>query len=110
MVFTTKSNTICWTVTQHLSSEMRKEHDGFRNSEWSSEAAGAMCNEVKDFPIRGGINNNLTIGDLINRTPRELISKVMLEEKVFETWYSGRTVLIGDGMFCAWGWWGGSLI
>ncbi|ORZ11411.1 hypothetical protein BCR41DRAFT_408997 [Lobosporangium transversale] len=37
-----------------------------------------------------------TLGDLIDRTDRELISKVMLEEKIFETWYDRRIVLIGD--------------
>ncbi|KAI1293403.1 hypothetical protein EDD11_008426 [Mortierella claussenii] len=30
-------------------------------------------------------------------TPKDLISKVYVEEKMFETWYHGRTVLIGDG-------------
>ena len=38
-----------------------------------------------------------TVGDLIDRTAPQLISKVMLEEKLFKTWYHGRTVLIGDG-------------
>lgn len=40
----------------------------------------------------------MTMGDLIDRTPKELISKVMLEEKLFETWFGGRVVLLGDGM------------
>ncbi|KAG0347053.1 hypothetical protein BG004_000219 [Podila humilis] len=39
-----------------------------------------------------------TYGDLIDKTPRNLISRVMFEEKGFRTWYSGRTVLIGDGV------------
>ena len=37
------------------------------------------------------------LGDLIDRTPKNLISKVMFEEKVFDTWHGGRTALIGDG-------------
>ncbi|KAG0228360.1 hypothetical protein BGW42_002258 [Actinomortierella wolfii] len=37
-----------------------------------------------------------TVGRLIDATPVELISKVMLEEKFFKSWYSGRAVLIGD--------------
>ncbi|KAF9377590.1 hypothetical protein BGX21_003156 [Mortierella sp. AD011] len=36
------------------------------------------------------------MGDLIDATPKEVICKVMLEEKLFETWTYGRTVLIGD--------------
>lgn len=56
-----------------------------------------MCEVVKDFPVIGGGDKILTLQDLIDRTPKELISKVTLEEKVFKTWYSCRTVLIGDG-------------
>ncbi|KAF9978204.1 hypothetical protein BGZ73_003385 [Actinomortierella ambigua] len=37
-----------------------------------------------------------TVGRLLDATPVELISKVMLEEKFFKSWYSGRSVLIGD--------------
>lgn len=38
-----------------------------------------------------------TMGDIYALTPKEFVSKVMREEKVFETWYSGRVVLLGDG-------------
>ncbi|KAF9932218.1 hypothetical protein BGZ67_004860 [Mortierella alpina] len=92
---TAKGNIICWGVTQYLDKESSKENDSFRRSEWSSEAAEAMCKEVQDFPIPGG-DGTLTLEDVINNTPKEFISKVMLEEKVFETWYHGRSVLIGD--------------
>jgi hypothetical protein len=37
------------------------------------------------------------MGDLIRDTPPDLISRVFLEDKVFKTWYHGRTILIGDG-------------
>jgi len=60
-----------------------------------------MCKEVRDFPIAGGSKTAAegvrTIGTLIDNTPKDLISKVMLEEKVFKTWYHQRTVLLGDG-------------
>lgn len=58
-----------------------------------------MCAEVRDFPIISGGNKITTVGDLIDLTPKDLISKVMLEEKVFETWYHKRVALIGDGKF-----------
>lgn len=92
----TKGNIYCWGVIQYLNEESSKDNDSFRNSEWGPEAALTMCKEVRDFPLPGGVNNDITMGDLIDQTPPHLISKVMLEEKVFETWYSGRTVLIGD--------------
>ncbi|KAF9388186.1 hypothetical protein CPB97_001486 [Podila verticillata] len=96
MTFTCQNNTMCWGLMHHLNAESSKMNDSFRNSEWGPEAAEQMCKEVRDFPIPGGINNNLTLGDLIDKTPQHLISKVMLEEKVFDTWFYGRTVLLGD--------------
>ncbi|KAG0334434.1 hypothetical protein BG004_000411 [Podila humilis] len=96
MTFTTIGNTMCWGLMHHLDAESSKQNDAFRNSEWGPEAAEQMCKEVRDFPIPGGKNNTLTLGDLIDKTPQDLISKVMLEEKVFDTWYHGRTVLMGD--------------
>ena len=72
-------------------------NDAFRCSEWGQEAAQAMCEDVKDFPIISGHGKTFTLQDMIDRTPKELISKVMLEEKVFKTWHHCRTVLIGDG-------------
>lgn len=70
------------------------------NSEWGPHAAKQMCDETRHLqtPVKVG-DKYMTLGDFYDRTPQELISKVMLEEKVFETWYHGRTVLLGDGMW-----------
>ncbi|KAG0286484.1 hypothetical protein BGZ98_005058 [Dissophora globulifera] len=95
VTFATKCNTVCWMVLRHLEDNASRELDSsFRNTEWGPEAADTMCKEVQDFPIP---RYNMTIGSLIDATPRELISKVMLEEKLFDTWYGGRTCLLGDG-------------
>ncbi|KAG0331369.1 hypothetical protein BG004_001696 [Podila humilis] len=95
-VFTTKNDTICWSVVQYLNNDTLKDHDAFRNSEWGPEAAESMCKQVRHFKVPCGKDENMTLGELIDRTPKNLISKVMLEEKVFDTWYGGRTVLLGD--------------
>lgn len=79
--------------------ETTKDDETFRNSEWGPEAAAVMCEQVRDFPIIAGGDKKFTVGDLIDWTPKEHISKVMLEEKVFQTWGSCRTVLLGDGAF-----------
>lgn len=68
------------------------DEESFRNSEWTSEANDTMIRDAHDFKTPHG-----TIGSLIEKTPKELISKVFLEDKLFETWYNGRVVLIGDG-------------
>ncbi|KAF9915371.1 hypothetical protein BX616_006303 [Lobosporangium transversale] len=83
-------------VALNLDKESSKDHDSFRNTEWGPEAATAMCKDVRDFALPGGrgLGRKMTLGDLIDQTP--LISKVMLEEKVFTTWHAGRTVLLGD--------------
>lgn len=85
-------------VIQHLDKTTLKEHDTFRTSEWGPEAVGAMASQVRDFAVPHGLpGSGTTLGTLIDLTPKELISKVALEEKVFKTWYSGRAVLLGDG-------------
>ncbi|KAG0212279.1 hypothetical protein BGX33_003725 [Mortierella sp. NVP41] len=96
----TAQNTFCWMVMHHLdeaSSKAAEEHRfrELQNSEWGPYAAESMCEETRDFPITLG-GKNLTMGDIYDWTPKEQIAKVMLEEKVFQTWHSGRTVLIGD--------------
>jgi hypothetical protein len=78
--------------------EEKRASDG-ENAEWGPNAAHAMIEKTRDFPISFG-DGKRTLGDLYDQTPIELISKVMLEEKIFETWSSGRVVLLGDGMFC----------
>ncbi|KAF9136064.1 hypothetical protein BGW39_008027 [Mortierella sp. 14UC] len=104
--FNTAQGTICWMVLEHLSKKSSKaamEHR-FRdtnNSEWGDHPAQAMCNETRDFrlPLEGGKTG--TLGDLYDATPKEYISKVMLEEKVFKTWHHRRYVLLGDGAVTA---------
>ncbi|KFH66121.1 hypothetical protein MVEG_08222 [Podila verticillata NRRL 6337] len=49
-----KKNTVCWMVIQFLNKEAVKSNDSFRNSEWGTKAAEAMCREVRDFKVPGG--------------------------------------------------------
>ncbi|KAI1311579.1 hypothetical protein EDD11_003354 [Mortierella claussenii] len=87
------NNRICWSLITQLTEEEAKEQK-FKNSEWSPESNDAM---IKEFAAKACPWGTGTMGDIVARTPRDLISKVFLEEKLFKTWYSGRTVLIGDG-------------
>ncbi|KAI9233912.1 MAG: hypothetical protein BYD32DRAFT_490079 [Podila humilis] len=87
-------------VIQFLTKETAKLNDSFRNSECGPEAAEAMCHVVRTFPVplerEGNAGTPVTLGDLIDKTSKEQISKVMLEEKVFNTWFGRRTVLLGN--------------
>ncbi|KAF8947877.1 hypothetical protein BGZ47_007545, partial [Haplosporangium gracile] len=72
----------------------------FRNSEnsgeWGAAPAQTMCENTRNFPLQLDDRKKRTMRDLYDLTPKELISKVMLEEKVFKTWHHGRYVLMGD--------------
>ncbi|KAF9097163.1 hypothetical protein BGX23_009652 [Mortierella sp. AD031] len=99
-VFATSQSTMCWMVIHHLDKKAGKaaEEHRFReseNSQWGSYAAHTMCDETRHLPLSIG-TKKVTMGDIYDWTPKDEISKAMLEEKVFHTWYSGRTVLLGD--------------
>jgi hypothetical protein len=102
MTLNTAQRTLCWMVIHHLDRKASKEaaEQRFRsseNTEWGTLSAQNMCNETRHFPVQLNDSMQRTLGDLYDKTPIELVCKMMLEEKVFDTWYSGRTVLLGDG-------------
>ncbi|KAF9964528.1 hypothetical protein BGZ70_006325, partial [Mortierella alpina] len=85
-------NQICWALIYQFKNVAESKEQQFRNSEWGPEANETMIKQFYDLPCPyGGV-----MGDLIDATPKELISKVFVEEKMFKTWFYGRTVLIGD--------------
>ncbi|GJJ68651.1 hypothetical protein EMPS_00997 [Entomortierella parvispora] len=90
--FNMPENRICWVIISQIGSAEEFEKIKFRNSEWGPESNSEFIDQVKDFKVPGGG----TLGNLINATPEANISRVFLEEKLFETWSHGRTVLIGD--------------
>ncbi|KAF9352367.1 hypothetical protein BGX26_009812 [Mortierella sp. AD094] len=86
-----KNNQACWALSIQLTQSEAKAQKS-KNAGWAPESSDAMIREFEDLPCPiGG-----TMKEIIEATPRDLISKVFLEEKVFKTWYHGRTVLIGD--------------
>ncbi|KAF9102031.1 hypothetical protein BGX27_011224 [Mortierella sp. AM989] len=85
------NNQACWVLTIQLTAA-ETNAQRFKNSEWGPETNEAMIKEFQDLPSPFGG----TMKEFIDATPKDLISKVFLEEKVFKTWHHGRTVLIGD--------------
>ncbi|KAK3845563.1 MAG: hypothetical protein J3R72DRAFT_521133 [Linnemannia gamsii] len=99
--FNTMQGTICWGVLQHLDSKTSKAatEQRFRennNAEWGDHPAQTMCDETRNFPVPIMGGKIRTLGDLFDLTPKEYITKVMLEEKVFDTWHYRRCILLGD--------------
>ncbi|KAK3841745.1 MAG: hypothetical protein J3R72DRAFT_475402 [Linnemannia gamsii] len=90
--FSVPDGRVCWRIDVQLNSTSYDESDAFRLSEWDADSFKLDSNDWREFKTDlGG-----SMGDLIDATPKESISKVMLEEKLFDTWYHNRTVLIGD--------------
>ncbi|GJJ74036.1 hypothetical protein EMPS_06394 [Entomortierella parvispora] len=87
-----RNNRIAWQLTLQFQSKEEARRQQFMNSEWGPEANQEMIDEFYNRPSPFGGK----MGDIIDATPPELISKVFLEHKMFQTWYHGRCVLIGD--------------
>ncbi|KAF8985103.1 hypothetical protein BGZ46_005888 [Entomortierella lignicola] len=83
-------NRICYGVVIQLSAEEREAAS--KNKEWSSQSVDSTIDKIMHHKVPFGG----TLGDFINLTPRDLISNVYLEEKMFETWTHGRIALLGD--------------
>ncbi|KAG0258495.1 hypothetical protein BG011_003268 [Mortierella polycephala] len=103
-VMPTTDDRICWLLNRyHDETEAQVEESqvscggiqaAATDMEWGQEAVQEMLGQTRDFkcPYSG------TVGELVDRTTPHLISKVTLEEKLFKTWYHGRTIMIGDAV------------
>ncbi|KAI1308948.1 hypothetical protein EDD11_004157 [Mortierella claussenii] len=89
-------NEIVWGLAIQLTQKVTSEENR-KSVEWNPNSSNEQLQEFYDLPCPWGGK----MGDIVEATPMELRSKVFLEEKVFETWYHGRTVLIGDGAVSA---------
>ncbi|KAF9368224.1 hypothetical protein CPC16_005572, partial [Podila verticillata] len=64
-------------VIHFLDKHSAKRHDSFRNSEWGLEEAEALSREVRQFLVPGGKDGKVrTLGEYVDRTPRDLMSKM----------------------------------
>lgn len=88
-------NRVSWAVIHNVEKAEAKSGEA-KFSEWGSgsDASEEMSNFVRH---QRSVFEGMTLGDIIDQTPKELISRIMLEEKYFESWYNGRVVLLGDG-------------
>ncbi|KAF8937554.1 hypothetical protein BGZ52_000532, partial [Haplosporangium bisporale] len=80
-----------WSLSQEEASTSFSKFPDWIEAE--QDSIEEICRQCRTKPNPFGMG---TYGDLIDKTPKNLISRVMFEEKGFRTWYGGRTVLIGD--------------
>ncbi|KAF9095609.1 hypothetical protein BGX23_000218 [Mortierella sp. AD031] len=95
-VITIPNNRFCWSVMAQLPDKEEAREMRQRSSEWGADAAENMVKTIRNYPIKFG-GEGAVLGDIIDMTPKDVVSKVMLEEKLFETWYNDNIVMIGDG-------------
>ncbi|KAF9974352.1 hypothetical protein BGZ73_002238 [Actinomortierella ambigua] len=81
---------IGWGINGNCLNTQVNDQSNFRFSEWGNEAVHNLRKEINDIAIPVGKN----VGHLLDHT--KTTSFVMLEDRMFETWSHGRTVLIGD--------------
>ncbi|KAG0248828.1 hypothetical protein BG011_009868 [Mortierella polycephala] len=88
--FVISGDRVCWNVIIQLTAK-QSEDEQFRGSQWDPESNETMIKQVAHFRTPYG-----SMGDLFAVTPREAISRVLLEDILYQTWHHERTVLIGD--------------
>ncbi|KAG0056289.1 hypothetical protein BGZ89_002147 [Linnemannia elongata] len=93
--FTTANNCVAWSVTQYLTTAEQDSNKVFANTTFDYSQALSMAREIMDFPIITGGPGEPTIKDFLKYTTTSL-KKIVLEEKLFKTWYHGRVVLLGN--------------
>ncbi|KAG0278505.1 hypothetical protein BGZ96_002359, partial [Linnemannia gamsii] len=95
-VITIPGNRFCWSVMAQVTNPEEARQMRQTNLEWTPEAAETLLNTIRNYPNAFG-GEGAVLGDILDSTPNDTMSKVMLEEKLFDTWYDGNIVLIGDG-------------
>ncbi|KAF9551998.1 hypothetical protein EC957_000071 [Mortierella hygrophila] len=96
-VITIPGNRFCWSVMAQVTDPEEARQMRQSNLEWRPDATEGLVNTIRNYPIAFG-GEGAVLGDILDVTPKDVISKVMLEEKLFETWYDGNIVLIGDAI------------
>ncbi|KAF9104597.1 hypothetical protein BGX27_010018 [Mortierella sp. AM989] len=88
-------NRVSWMVVKyHDRGRKYAEETLFKHSDWGADAAEMMSHEYRGLKTTYGCD----MGCLMDATPKGSMTKVMLEEKIYKTWYSGRVVLTGDAI------------
>lgn len=86
---------ISWFFGGEIDQDTKGALDPMAKDQWGKIPVGAqqLLDEIQNVPTVYGCK----VGDIVNTTPKERVSSVLLEEKFFETWHSKRVVLLGDG-------------
>ncbi|GJJ70240.1 hypothetical protein EMPS_02589 [Entomortierella parvispora] len=92
-LFAVNDNRITWDVVSQIAT--RPNEEDVRDAGWGPESNSDFVKEIRHFKLPEAYGGGV-LGDLIDETPPENISRVYLEDKMFSTLFHNRTVLIGD--------------
>ncbi|KAF8933083.1 hypothetical protein BGZ52_008639 [Haplosporangium bisporale] len=85
-------NRIAWDIARDVPKTSIRQGESSKVNIWRPEDIEEVLNAVKDYDCPYGGK----IGDLLDTTPPEQMYMYMSEERCWETWFGGRTVLLGD--------------
>ncbi|KAF9948872.1 hypothetical protein BGZ65_007762 [Modicella reniformis] len=85
-------NRIAWDITREASKTAIRQGEVSNVYQWRPRDVEEVMEAVKGFDCPFGGQ----VGDLIDTTDPESMYFYMSEERFCETWYGGRTVLLGD--------------
>ncbi|KAG0231070.1 hypothetical protein BGW41_002326 [Actinomortierella wolfii] len=89
------NNRLGWSIGGKLFSPLTVHHESsFSCSEYAPESTRELLEKIRDIktPFGGTVGT-----DLVDQTPKERVSRILVEEKLFKTWTDERRcVLIGD--------------
>lgn len=82
---------ICWAMWKPVDRSGLSQEESFENVEFDHTEPVVKSFRSMPCPL-GGL-----MGELVDTTSDDLRSQVYVESRLFDTWYHGRTVLLGDG-------------
>ncbi|KAG0243379.1 hypothetical protein BGW41_002268 [Actinomortierella wolfii] len=86
--------TVAWLVVQHAGRVATRDEERFKNSEWAVGGVDELMSKVSHLPTAFGP----PLKFFFDNTPKDTVSKIMLEEKIYTTWYHGRVAMLGDAV------------
>jgi hypothetical protein len=101
-VITLTNNKIAYIISEQLYGDACNDVPGLRKKLLTPEGKERFIKNVSSFPFKSYGNDTdrpeklHTLGDLIQATDPNTSGVALLEEKMFESWYHGRVVLLGD--------------
>jgi len=85
-------------IFESVDAKAAEDLDALQKARLDSAWRERVINDASGLPIMNVGDDQRTLGDLIRATLPSRLSIVLIEEKLFETWYHGRTVMIGDAI------------